>query len=736
MLPQIPTGFVGRERELAELASLLKETRLLTLVGPGGCGKTRLALEVAAALTSELREDAYFVDLAPIRQPWLVDQALATAVGVGERPGSSLVEAVCKFLGVKPALVVLDNCEHLVDAAAAAVVAILRACPSVRIVATGREALRLPDERCYSVPPLQLHDATRLFIQCARRSAPEFELGLADARLVHQLCQRLDRLPLAIELAAGRMRALPLSELVIGLQESFDLLGSGLRTAPDRQQTLRATLDWSHLLLTEDERTCLHRLAVFAGGCDREAALAVCKTNLDTLVRLAEKSMLVVEAGSGEPARYRLLETVREYAAEKLGKAKEAKATHRRHALWYLRRAEQAASSIREEARSARLLEADHDNLRAALDWSHLDDAGLELRLAVALGWFWFQRGYLREGGRRLSDALVTSARSERGALHAAALKWAGTLARDHLGLEAAQAFYWESLEISQKIGDEAGEADTLHRIANAQIHLAQYDLASDHYAKSLATFERLGDAYMVAVLHFHHGLLARFRGDFANARRWLQTSEAELRQLGNDFHLAQALSILGMVELEAGNLPVAGAKLNEALSIGARLEMQFSAAIALDGLSAHASLTRHHQRALRLAGAAEAVRASAGIKMFPDYHEPLERWRASARRSLGAAAALAYQEGRDLSLYEAIEYALGEHRHQLLSARELQIAGLVTQGLTNREIAQRLGIATRTAEGHVERLRNKLGFRSRSQIAAWATDRTANSGSSTLAGG
>ncbi|HEV2033949.1 MAG TPA: tetratricopeptide repeat protein [Candidatus Dormibacteraeota bacterium] len=734
MLPQRLTTFVGRDQELDQLAQLLDEARLLTLTGAGGCGKTRLALE-AGSLRSQARPtQAHFVDLAPVAHGWLVPHALAAALGVSEKPQAQLLETVCAALQSEPALIVIDNCEHLLQAAAEAADALLRGCPQVRIIATSREALNIAGETCFQVAPLEIRDAVRLFLQRARLSRPRMHAEFGEVAVIQELCERLDRLPLAVELAAGRLRALPLGA-VGGAGNRFELLSSGPRTAPPRQQSLRASLDWSYDLLDEDERNCFHRLAVFAGGCDGRAAAIVCESHLDTLVRLAEKSMVMVVESTTGPARYRLLETVREYAAEKLASAGQLEATRHRHLNFFLELAETAAQSIRDQARSAQALELDQDNLRAALDWAGIEHPRLEMRLAAALGWFWFVRGHLSEATQRLTTAL--SRGGDRDSVRASALKWAGSLARDYTGIEAAQSLLQDSLAISREVGDEAGEADTLHRLAGALRDIGAFDSAADLYAESLSIYERLNDSFGIAVLHFHHGLLAHFRGDTSNARRWLEQSETELRAAGNEFHLAQALNILGLVALELGDLQAAQSRLEEALSICSRLQTNFGAAIALDGLSALASLKRSHERALRLAGAAEAVRSAVGMKMSPNYHKPLDRWRAPSRKSLGAAAAVVYEEGRRLGLQHAIAYGLGERRQpQFLSRRELQIAEFVTRGLTSREIAQRLGISTRTAEGHVERLRNKLGFRSRAQVAAWMTAQLDESSISTLGDG
>jgi predicted ATPase/DNA-binding CsgD family transcriptional regulator len=734
VLPQRLTTFVGRDQELAQIAQLLQEARLLTLTGAGGCGKTRLALE-AVSLRSEARPtQAHFVDLAPVAHGWLVPHALAAALGVSEKPQAQLLETVCAALQSEPALIVIDNCEHLLQATAEAADALLRGCPQVRIIATSREALNIAGETCFQVAPLEIRDAVRLFLQRARLSRPGLHAQFEDVAVIQELCERLDRLPLAIELAAGRLRALPLGAVDGGMDNRFQLLSSGPRTAPARQRSIRASLDWSYDLLDEDERNCFHRLAVFAGGCDGSAAAIVCESDLDTLVRLAEKSMVMVVESSTGPARYRLLETVREYAAEKLASAGQLEATRRRHLDYFLELAETNAQSIRDEARSAQALELDQDNLRAALDWAGVDHPRLEMRLAATLGRFWFERGHLSEGTQRLTTAL--SRGGDRDSVRASALKWAGSLARIYTGFESAQSLLQDSLAISREVGDEAGEADTLHRLGNLLMGTGTFESAAALHSESLSIYERLNDPFMIAVLHFHHGLLARFRGDNNNARRWLEQSETELRAAGNKFHLAQALNQLGLLALERGDLQAGEARLEEALSTNASLKSNFGCAIALDGLSALASLERRHERALRLAGAAEAVRSAIGMKMSPNYHKPLERLRAPSRKSLGAAAVLVYEEGRRLGLQDAIAYGLGDRRQpKFLSHRELQIAEFVTRGLTSREIAERLSISTRTAEGHVERLRNKLGFRSRAQVAAWVTAQVDESRISTLGG-
>src|SRR5579884_1453224 len=489
-LPVQLTSFIGREKEMEEIKRLLSRTRLLTLTGSGGCGKTRLAAQVGADLLADFADGVWLVELAAIADPALVPQTVASTLGIREEPGQRLLETLQQHLKPKSLLLLLDNCEHLSAACAQLAETLLQACPNLRILASSREALGIAGELAYRVPSLSLPElprlpsaeaalvpalarceATRLFVERAALSYPGFALTEQNAPAVAQVCVRLDGIPLAIELAAARIKVLSADQIAARLDDRFRLLTGGSRTALPRQQTLRALIDWSYDLLSEAERTLLRRLSVFLGGWTLEAAEAVCadashappraaamgagehaaapleagsrenaggpvaaEAVLDLLSRLVDKSLVLVEESAEAEARYRLLETVRQYSRDRLMESEEARDLRCRHRDWFLTLAEGAERRLRGPDQVAWLnrLAQEHDNLRMALEWCRAEeDAGAEagLRLAGALWRFWRVRGYLSEGRERLEAALAQASASERTAQRAKALYGLAALA-------------------------------------------------------------------------------------------------------------------------------------------------------------------------------------------------------------------------------------------------------------------------------------------------------------------
>src|SRR5579884_1061615 len=428
-LPVQLTSFIGREKEMEEIKRLLSRTRLLTLTGSGGCGKTRLAAQVGADLLADFADGVWLVELAAIADPALVPQTVASTLGIREEPGQRLLETLQQHLKPKSLLLLLDNCEHLSAACAQLAETLLQACPNLRILASSREALGIAGELAYRVPSLSLPElprlpsaeaalvpalarceATRLFVERAALSYPGFALTEQNAPAVAQVCVRLDGIPLAIELAAARIKVLSADQIAARLDDRFRLLTGGSRTALPRQQTLRALIDWSYDLLSEAERTLLRRLSVFAGGWTLEAAEAVCSADaLHLLTSLVDKSLAVYEEQAGE-ARYRLLETVREYARDRLLESGEMEEVRERHFAFFLRMAEEIEPKLTglEQAAWLDRLEGEYDNLRAASGWalSAAEGAQAGLRLAGALWRFWEIRGHIDEGRGRLKNAL------------------------------------------------------------------------------------------------------------------------------------------------------------------------------------------------------------------------------------------------------------------------------------------------------------------------------------------
>ena len=454
-LPTQLTSFVGRAREMTDLVALLATTRLLTLTGPGGCGKTRLAWQVAATVRPSFPDGVWWVELATLTDPALVPQAVATALGVQEQPDRPLTATLGAALQARAALLVLDNCEHLIDAVAHLAETLLGGCPALRIVATSREALRIPGETSWSVPPLSLPDpssptgsetrdhseAVRLFIERVTALMPTFVVTATNIPVIVEYCRRLDGIPLAIELAAARANVLSVEQIAGRLDDALRLLKSSSRAAPPRHQTLRTAIDWSYRLLPEAEKLVFRHLAIFAGGGTLEAVEAVCadeaptadadEAMVDTLSRLADKSLIVVDVRWGE-ARYRPLETLRQYGHARLVEAGEEGAARRRHEAWYLALAERADAGLVGPQQAAWLdrLEREHDNVRAVLAWSlERGDGSVAAQIGARIWRFWLYRGYLSEGRRWLARALAlvhTPAASRAAVLRGAAC-WRST---------------------------------------------------------------------------------------------------------------------------------------------------------------------------------------------------------------------------------------------------------------------------------------------------------------------
>ena len=495
-LPIPLSTFIGREHEIREIQKLLLSNRLVTLTGPGGCGKTRLALKVAQELIEELENHIWYVELASVSDPVFVPQTIAATLNIREQLSRSLTDVLTDTLATSPTLLVLDNCEHLIFASAQIAEALLKKCPDLKILATSREMLGITGEIAWTVPPLSLprqqpwtnpasaqyalnlykeSESVQLFINRAVAISPDFKLTAENGAWVADICRHLDGMPLAIELAAARVRSLSVQQIAQRLDDRFNLLIGGSRTAPLRQQTLASALDWSYALLSEAEQKVLQRLSVFAGGATLEAAESVCTEAgiestdvLDALSHLVDKSLVTVDTLEHSDTRYYLLETIRQYAQEKLQESGRADESKNRHLNYFIRWAENAEPNLTgaEQLQWLELYEAEHDNLRAALDWCNANDHEAEagLRLAAACGRFWRLHGYLSEGRMHLSAALSKAGARGRTLTRARAL----TLLANHLYLQsnypAMHPLAEEALSIWRELGEEgkAGAAHTL----------------------------------------------------------------------------------------------------------------------------------------------------------------------------------------------------------------------------------------------------------------------------------
>jgi predicted ATPase/class 3 adenylate cyclase len=641
-LPVPATPFVGREHELVEVRRLLDDTRLLTLTGPGGMGKTRLGLQAAAEAAERYPDGIFWVPLAPLRDPELVLATAGQALGVNDD--------LAEHLADKSLLLVFDNFEHVVEAAPR-LSELLASCPNVNLLVTSREPLRIPGEQAYPVPALEPDEGTELFVARARAALPSFVTGAA----VTELCARLENLPLALELAAARVRVLSPEQLVERISQRLDLLKAGRGVDP-RQQTLRATIEWSHELLGEDEQRLFARLAVFVGGCTLESAEAVCDADLDTLESLVDKSLVRVREGS----RFWMLETIREYAVERLEESGEAQNRQRRHAEHFLAFAEEAQPHTHAFSREwIERLEHEHDNLRAALD--HLAASGeneLVLQLAGALSNFWQSGGYVAEGRHRLQSALQAEERPT--AARARALTGAALMAYASGDVTAATSIAEEGLELHRRLGDPRGAALDLNVLCIASIEEGELERARQFAEESLALFREAGDEHNTVAATRTFAFTYHASGDLERARTLHESNLEQAQALGFKDTEAATLGSLAMIAFEQG-------RVEDALAIGKQNLLACRDLGSLQGIAQ--SLCRNAATFAVLPGTADT--AAQLLSCFESLREQIgvseawvgrmnERTLSAIRGQLGGDAfAEAWEQGRTLTIDEAVALAL-----------------------------------------------------------------------------
>jgi predicted ATPase/DNA-binding CsgD family transcriptional regulator len=804
------SSFVGRDRELQEVKRLLGGARLLTLTGPGGVGKTRLALEAARELQNNptFAGGASFASLAALADAALVAQETAAALGVHEEAGRPILETLQEALHARRLLLVLDNCEHLVDACAQIADALLRGCPWLTILATSRESLNIAGETVWPVPPLSIPAhagmdkltallecaAVRLFVDRAQTADPSFTLTAANAVAVAEICTRLDGLPLAIELAAARVRLLGVDQIAARLEDRFRLLTSGIRTALPRHQTIRALVDWSYELLPEQEQEMFSRLGIFAGEWNLVAAEVVCgiggiepNTVLDLIGRLVDKSLVVTEMQTpGHEVRYRLLETLREYALERLTADGTIAAVRRRHALYFLDLAERSEARYEagDEVGALTTIEPEQDNIRAALrHFLGSGEAELAARLAGAVGKFWFFRGHLNEGRGIVSEVLAQakqtglSSRPNAGyakALHAAALMDQGQsdYASSDKHLRTALAM-WRQLE------EPLETAYELFVLGRGELWRGNRAAARPLFLESLEFARQAGNAAVVGRNQLWLAEAAFDDGDDAAAREWAEQALASADSVGSRLNASMGLRLLGDVEARQGNVDRARELYEASLGYAREIGRWFAAwpashladllvdqhelaaahalveetlityrdagdrqgiARALEGCARLASTLGRAVEAFRLSGAAAGLRESIGAPLPPAERITLERHLSAARTRLGSRAAnTAASEGRALTTAEALGEALEllvepqtgpsttapapSAAAGQLTPRERAVATLVARGLSNRAIAHELVITEATAERHVGNIFVKLSLASRAQLAVWSVE-------------
>jgi predicted ATPase/DNA-binding CsgD family transcriptional regulator len=772
--PAETTSFVGRGRELREVRRLLAEARLITLTGVGGTGKTRLALRVAGQARRAFPGGVWFVDLTELRDPALLTYdvedpdvlayLVAAALGLQDRGGSPPVRQLIDHLAGRQAMLVLDNCEHLLPACAVLADRLLRDCPGLRVVATSREPLGIAGEVLFLVPPLpspqpgdrlgpaDLHrfESVMLFAARAQAVAAGFDLTVGNHAAVAEICHRLDGLPLAIELAAARVRVLTPGQILDRLADRFALLSRGGRDAPARQQTLRACVDWSFELCDKPERLLWARLAVFVGGFELDAVEGVCADELlpvgdllDVTAALVDKSILVRDdVRTGDGARYRMLETIRGYGQEQLREAGEQRILRGRHRDWYQRLAAEATAgwiSERQADRMARLTR-EHPNLRAAFEYSLTEpgEADAALDLAVALpSSYWSRRGMFGEARRWLDRALAQTGTM-------CARRARALLIDSHLAI--TQGDHVVGLRLLDQGEDLARRVGATVELVYAAFVRGLDMLFRGDFPAANAAFERMGailsdvperDSGLVLDMRLLQltslGVAAALVGDHDRAGACARDNLAITEPRGERYYRSQAQWVRAVSAWRQGRVQdtmtalVAGLRLKQ----GAGSIDPYGTAGCVEALAWVAAGRRQDERAATLLGAADALRTEIGTSVTTlgpviGDHEACER---QTRARLGDAAfTAAFTRGQTLPYDDAIAYALDEQRRTApatgrptpLTRRERQVADLLTEGLSNKEIAAKLVISQRTAESHVEHILTKLGVANRAQVAAW----------------
>ncbi|MGO9140133.1 MAG: LuxR C-terminal-related transcriptional regulator [Streptosporangiaceae bacterium] len=806
-----PNSFVGRSRELGELRDSALVVRELTLCGAGGIGKTRLALRLLAQLAADFPDGAFFVELGDLRKPELVVSRVASVIGVDEEPGRPLIDTLADALRPRRLLLALDNCEHLIDECASLCQRLLASAPALQIIATSREPLRVAAEAVCQVPPLALpppglpgsaeladYDALRLFADRAAAAAPGFTLSPDNAATVAAVCRALDGLPLAIELAAAWVRVLSVEQISARLHDRFQLLSSGDRTAPERQRGLRATIDWSHDLLAPLEQVLLRRLSIFAGW-SLEMAEEVCSDDdlpraqvLDLLTALADKSLIEVEPEVVGQARYRMLETIRDYAATRLAEAGETAVIERRMRDYTVREVERlllVGMALTEAPWSARQdvfrrFDAESGNMRLVLSRCLASgDAETGLRICSAMRPVWIVRGYFAEGAEWFDGFLALGGSGFPASVRGPALAGRAQLALASDPAEA-EALAKAGLELCWAAGAEFWTATALNLLTEAALHAGRADDAAANACEAVAIARNAGDRWnegyalgtQAAVaarrgcLHEAQQLaeaalaimrdidqqwgvartllgladLARLTGDLKAARDRYLEALGILRGLAARPEIARCLAGLGRIAMEQDDLAQARQRLTESIEVSASTGSRIGVIRALDAFTALAVREDRPERAVRLAAAAATCRELANLAPAAPArtqrvldaaaaaglveHDVRRLWTAGSRLTSAAAVALALAEPPPPAGVQAAREAGGRAAAEAagappagLTPREREIVALIARGYSNKAIAAELYISPATAARHVANILAKLGFSSRSQIAAWA---------------
>jgi non-specific serine/threonine protein kinase len=808
-LPIQLTSFIGREREIADLKHLLLNAHIVTLTGAGGSGKTRLSIQIANEVRDMYENGVWMVDLAPINDPALIPQVTLLSLGLQPMTDQSSLKTLLEFVHSKQLLFILDNCEHLLEACAQFSQELLCHTPELRIVATSREPLAIKGEKIYPISGLNLpfvndemdknlqsliqYDAIHLFVERAQSILPQFSLSAENAKSIIEICQRLDGLPLALELASARVNVLSIQEIATRLNDRFELLITTQRRGLEaRHYTLRAAIDWSYTLLTSYEQTLLSRLSVFLSGWTLDMAELIClgdrvekESILKLLSSLVDKSFIIAETGGRTIARYRLLETIREYALEKLDELGETARMRDRHLDIFLARAEEAAPKLGESHQQLWLnwLEGEHDNLRTALAWSLEDGSGSQqvekgLRIAIALVRFWEIRGSVQEGMTWIERLLARTDERISSVVRVNALVFASFMAMLLGNQQEAFDYGQEAVKQAELIIPEnkpaltfalagfasgakaVGDYLTAFKVGERvtkmmrdttdntfhlgmgllgqgeiAIQLGYYDTARKRLAESLELARLDGDSFRIAHTLNFLGDLDRCEQSYVEAQNSYQKSADLLRELGAQHDLASILFNLGFTYLQQDEIEQAQTIFKESMTIHLSQQNKPGMIECLIGFAAYAVKTGLFGTGVRLFAATFAIRGQSDISKWPTTQKEFEKYLDYARSKLSKKV---FQEeqiaGRIMSLEQAVAYAMELQLNpnieepkvdeiDSLTTREFEVASLIGQGKSNLEIAAELILSKRTIETHVSHILSKLGFSNRAQIMRWAID-------------
>jgi predicted ATPase/DNA-binding CsgD family transcriptional regulator len=745
-LPALLTSFVGRQSEITFVTDQLSTTRLVTLTGSGGIGKTRLAIEAAETLRTHFPGGVWLVELGALADPALVVQVVATTLGIREAGVRPILELLLDALPSQPALLVLDNCEHLLEACAGVCQTLLHSRRHLRVLITSREPLRVPGEIVWRVPPLSLpaprsaiqSEALRLFVDRARAVQPGFSLTNANRAATEEICRRLDGIPLAIELAAAWVKTLSVQEIAGYLDDRFQLLTGGGRTALPRQQTLKGTLDWSYGMLSDVERMLLRRVSIFEGGWSVEAVRAVCAGDdfsqagvLACLDGLVDKSLVNADADSAR-ARYRMLETTRQYALELLHSSGEADSWRKRHAEYFRSLAQQTQRDVLgpRQVEAMQRMDPEQDNVRAALRWAaEQRDADLELAIGAALWDFWWIRGTLSEGLGHVEGALKRAA-AEPTQDRCRATHGAGLLSAVQGNMQAGTRRMQEAVALYRAAGNRAGSIRPLCDLASGTTFVGDTDqgeqLATDALQVALGESDPWALAYAIHTL----GQCRLAQSRLGEAAAHSEDEAKRFQAIGDARGLAHALLQWAIAVRRMGDAARALGLARQGLDAFRALGETWGELGVVAEIAACAADLAEVEVGARLVGAADALARATGAAPIPTWYEDLEFAREKARDGLGEAAfAAAYAVGQRISTAEALTYAMSFEPTLSaqpgppggLTRRELQVLQLVAQRYSNREIADALVLSVRTVERHITNIYNKTGVTTRRQAEAFA---------------